>query len=245
MTVWKTADDDTVQSCPLPASINGTIYVRVKDTNQIPGNQSLDTIYIDRMYIRSEGEGESDTDPPIPNTMTWDIPPHATGNTSISMTATIATDPSGVEYYFACFSGDGHDSNWQDSPYYEDIGLLPKTTYSYVVLARDKSPNHNETIWSEEASASTMDEVGDLVTITKAEYRLSNSELNVEATSNSGGTADLHVYDSGSDTEYGVMSYDSRKYIYRLKVRDVSEPVGQVWVISSLNGFDFKDVIKK
>jgi hypothetical protein len=197
------------------------------------------------MYIRSEGEGETDTDPPTPNPMTWDIEPHATGSTSISMTATIATDPSGVEYNFACITGGGHDSDWQDSPYYEDIGLLPNTEYSYVVLARDKSPNHNETVWSEEVFADTMDEVGDLVTITKAEYRFSNSELNVEATSESGGTAELRVYDGGSDTEYGVMAYDSKKGIYRLKIRGVSEPVGQVWVISSLNGFDFMDVAKK
>jgi hypothetical protein len=245
VTVWKTADDDTVQSCPLPASTAGTIYVRVKDTNQLPGSQSLDTIFIDRMYIRSVGEGEPDIYPPSPDPMTWGILPHETGSTSISMTSTIATDPSGVEYYFACISGGGHGSDWQDSPYYEDIGLLPNTTYSYVVLARDKSPNHNETIWSEEAFASTMDEVGDLVIITKAEYRFSNSELNVEATSSSGGEAELRVYDSGSDTEYGFMAYDSRKDIYRLKIRGVSEPVGQVWVISSLNGFGFMDVIKK
>lgn len=245
VTVWKTADDDTVQSCPLPASTAGTVYVRVKDTSQIPGSQSLDTIFIDRMYIRSVGEGETDTDPPTPNPMTWDIGPHATGSTSISMTAAIATDPSGVEYNFACISGGGHDSNWQDSPYYEDTGLMHYTEYGYRVIARDKSPNQNETNWAVAAYTYTMSDVGDLVTITKAEYRFSNSELNVEATSESGGTAELRVYDGGSDTEYGVMAYDSKKDIYKLKVRSVSEPVGQVWVISSLNGFDSMDVTKK
>jgi hypothetical protein len=197
------------------------------------------------MYIRSEGEGGPDEVPPIPNPMAWDKEPHATGSTSISMTAIMASDASGVEYYFDCKSDGGHDSGWQDSPYYEDTELTPNTEYGYQVQARDKSPNHNLTGWSVVALASTLPEIGDLVTITKAEYRLSNSELNVEATSSSGGEAELRVYDGGSDTEYGIMAYDSKKKIYKLKIRGVSEPVGQVWVISSLNGFDFIDVTTK
>jgi hypothetical protein len=245
VTVWKTADDDSIQSCPLPVSTAGTVYIRVKDTNQIPGSQSLDSISIDRMYIRSAGEVEPDTVPPTPNPMTWDKEPHATGSTSISMTAILASDPSGVEYYFECFSGGGHDSGWQDSPYYEDTGLAPETRYVYKVQARDKNPIPNVTGWSDEAFADTMPIAGDSVIITRAEYRFSNSELNVEATSDSGGEAELRVYDGGSDTEYGVMTYDSRKEIYKLKIRGVSEPGDQILVISSLDGMDFMDVIKK
>lgn len=243
--VGKTIDDDSIQSCPLPVSTTGTVYIRVKDTNQIPGGQSLDSIYIDRMYIRSADGGETDTEPPSPDPMTWNVPPHATGSTSISMTAIMASDPSGVEYYFACTSDGDHDSGWQESPYYEDAGLTPDTQYGYRVLARDNSPNQNVTGWSEVASDYTMPEAGDLVTITKAEYRFSNSELNVEAESESGGEAELRVYDGSSDTLYGVMTYDSRKEIYKLKLRAVSEPGDQVLVISSLYGLDFMDVNKK
>lgn len=71
------------------------------------------------------------------------------------MTATIASDESGVEYYFECTAGGGHDSGWQDSPMYEDTGLQAETEYTYRVKARDKSPNQNETAWSNEASAMT------------------------------------------------------------------------------------------
>lgn len=38
----------------LPASINGTVYVRVVDTDRTPGNRALDSIHVDQMYFRSE-----------------------------------------------------------------------------------------------------------------------------------------------------------------------------------------------
>jgi V8-like Glu-specific endopeptidase len=89
-----------------------------------------------------------DTTPPTPNPMTWSVYPHETS--SISMTATTASDVSGVEYYFDETTGNagGSDSGWQDSASYTDSGLSPGTQYCYRVKARDKSSNHNETGWS-------------------------------------------------------------------------------------------------
>jgi hypothetical protein len=75
--------------------------------------------------------------------------------TEIIMTATAATDPSGVEYYFTCTSGLGNDSDWQDSATYIDTGLAPGTTYTYTVTARDKGINQVATAPSAEASATT------------------------------------------------------------------------------------------
>jgi hypothetical protein len=97
-----------------------------------------------------------DADAPTPNPMTWIALPHPTSSTSISMTATAASDPSGVEYYFACTSGGGHDSGWQDSPFYKDTDLNPNTIYTFTVTARDKSPNHNITSPSQPQSATTF-----------------------------------------------------------------------------------------
>ena len=54
LTVTKTADDNTPQSCPLPDETSGIIYVRVIDTDRSAGNTSLDTVYIDNMYVLSE-----------------------------------------------------------------------------------------------------------------------------------------------------------------------------------------------
>ncbi|UCF00347.1 MAG: DUF4982 domain-containing protein, partial [Planctomycetota bacterium] len=57
VTVTKTSDDNTYQSYELPSGTNGTIYIRVKDTDRTAGNKEIDTIYIDRMYILSEMGG--------------------------------------------------------------------------------------------------------------------------------------------------------------------------------------------
>jgi autotransporter-associated beta strand protein len=96
-----------------------------------------------------------DTTAPSPDPMTFASPPGATGQSSITMTATTASDPGGVEYFFECTAGGGNSSAWQDSPTYTDTGLTGETQYTYRVRARDKSPAQNATAWSEEASATT------------------------------------------------------------------------------------------
>ncbi|MHC4640376.1 MAG: C25 family cysteine peptidase [Planctomycetota bacterium] len=96
-----------------------------------------------------------DTDCPTPDPMMWAIQPHPTSSTSISMTATAAVDQSGVEYYFTCVFGGGHNSGWQSSPVYVDTGLVPNTLCMYTVTARDRNPNQNTTAPSQTASART------------------------------------------------------------------------------------------
>ncbi|MCK5055324.1 MAG: metallophosphoesterase [Candidatus Aminicenantes bacterium] len=118
------------------------------------GIDNKEYVYVDHVEIAG-GSGEPDTTPPSPDPMTWTTQPNATGSTTISMTATSATDTSGVEYYFECTAGGGHDSGWQDSTTYEDSGLQPETQYTYRGKARDKSPNQNETAFSSGASATT------------------------------------------------------------------------------------------
>jgi len=97
----------------------------------------------------------SDMAPPTPSTMTWSSPPAATGETSITITATTATAYGfgGVEYYFDCETPGGHDSLWQTSPTYVDTLLSPGTQYTYKVKARGLS--HLETAYSSPASATT------------------------------------------------------------------------------------------
>jgi len=56
VTVSKTSDDDTAQSYAMPSSTVGSTSIRVIDTDHGQGNQDMDTLYVDQMYIRSTGE---------------------------------------------------------------------------------------------------------------------------------------------------------------------------------------------
>ncbi|MGE5342045.1 MAG: M14 family zinc carboxypeptidase [Candidatus Omnitrophota bacterium] len=122
------------------------VFVRGRDANGNWGAFSAKFLYINNT---------PDSTPPTPNPMTWAVVPTATGPNSISMTATTASDPSGVEYYFECLTTGGHPSGWQTSPTYVDTGLLPQTSYTYRVKARDKSFYQNETSPSTQQSATT------------------------------------------------------------------------------------------
>jgi len=103
----------------------------------------------------SSGTPGADITAPLPAQMSFASPPAAHGESSLTMTATAATDINGVEYYFECSGGGASDSGWQDAPAYTATGLSPGTLYSYRVRARDKSPAQNATDWSASASATT------------------------------------------------------------------------------------------
>jgi len=77
--------------------------------------------------------------------MTFSAAPYSSGAYAVTMTATAASDTSGVQYYFMCVGGGGHSSGWQDSPTYTDTGLTAGVSYTYRVKARDKSTLHNTT----------------------------------------------------------------------------------------------------
>jgi rhamnogalacturonyl hydrolase YesR len=97
-----------------------------------------------------------DITPPEPDPMTWSTMPTATGPTTITMTATTATDDSPpVQYYFECTTDGSKTSGWQTSPTYVASGLTPSTEYSFRIKARDSSPTQNETGWSTEESEIT------------------------------------------------------------------------------------------
>jgi hypothetical protein len=116
---------------------------------------SGENLWIDDVLVTVTGTG-GDSTPPTPNPSTWATVPYATGSTSISMTATTASDPSGVQYYFDCTAGaGGHDSVWQSSATYQDTGLTPSTQYSYRIQTRDQSAGQNTGTWSTTLSATT------------------------------------------------------------------------------------------
>jgi len=98
-----------------------------------------------------------DTTPPSPSTMAWFSVPTATGPSTITMTATTATDADSppVEYYFECTTDSDANSTWQTSTTYEAQGLDPGTLYTFRVKARDSATVPNENNWSTSESATT------------------------------------------------------------------------------------------
>jgi hypothetical protein len=183
---------------------------------------------------------QPDTDPPTPNPMTWETVPYATGDDSIAMEASEAFDLSGVEYYFECTAGGGHDSGWQDGTFYEDTGLSSSTTYTYRVQARDKSPNQNATGWSTAESATTDPEdttppTPDPMTWATVPYSTGSSSITMVATTASDISGVEYYFaelsgnpggsDSGwqDDTTYEDTGLDpNTEYTYQVKARDKS-----------------------
>jgi hypothetical protein len=105
--------------------------------------------------------GTIDANAPAPDPMTWASVPAAISSSSITMTATIATDTSGVEYFFHNVTDPNHDSGWQTGTTWTDANLSVNTLYAYQVKARDQSSRHNETAYSTTADAATST-TGDL-----------------------------------------------------------------------------------
>ncbi len=85
-----------------------------------------------------------DTTAPTPNPATFETAPNAISETTISMTATTASDDSGpLQYFFTETSGNtgGSNSSWQTSTNYLDQGLESLTQYCYTVQSRDSEGN--------------------------------------------------------------------------------------------------------
>lgn len=98
----------------------------------------------------------ADLSPPVPDPPDWDIPPTPVGANAISMLATVASDPSGVEYYFANLTDPSHDSGWLDTPFFTDVNVSTGVQYTYQVTTRDMSVNANVSQPSVTASATTV-----------------------------------------------------------------------------------------
>jgi len=106
--------------------------------------------------------GGTDGTAPTPNPMTWASPPAATSSSSITMTATVATDAvSAVQYNFQCLAGSSGctASGWQSSNSYTANGLAASTLYTFNVIARDVAGNQTSAAAS--LSATTQAPPGD------------------------------------------------------------------------------------
>jgi len=121
------------------------------DLNNYYNNPNYLTGLIDKLIHFSP---PSDTTPPTPNPMTWQTEPYETSTSSISMTATVATDSSTPVYYEFDFYNSptggtgGDDRSWNTSQTYTDSSLQTNHQYGYRVRAKDSAPAQNTTGYS-------------------------------------------------------------------------------------------------
>jgi serine protease len=123
--VTVTSTSDQVHSAAIPNSVSGTVYIRVTDTDRTPGNDALDQIFVDEMYI------ESATIPdPIPPEVTVTSPNGGEVWQGLSVHAItwVATDNIGVTSCDIDYTDDG-GTNWYDV---DDIEGNPGT-YDWTV----------------------------------------------------------------------------------------------------------------
>ncbi len=131
-----TIGDSGFKEYTFPPSTQGTIYIRVKDTNQLSGETSLDTLHIDQLYIRSETLLGT---PPLAPT---DFSASAISGNLVQLGWTDNADDEFGYYIYRSLDG----ANWilidiadANSENFMDSTALPDTTYSYRVQAYNGS----------------------------------------------------------------------------------------------------------
>lgn len=103
-----------------------------------------------------------DTTAPTPNPMTFSTPPHATGQSSVEMWATTASDlHEPIDYYLYFGSSPtggsgGTNSGWQPGRQYIDGGLGTNHEYCYRPYARDSAVAQNQTSMPSTSCAYTL-----------------------------------------------------------------------------------------
>jgi len=133
----------------LPPSVQGTLYIRVTDSNRVAGQQNLDTVHVDHLFVRTESIAGSAPDAPS-----------SLNATTVSVNQIDldwldnAVDELG---FYIERSDDG--VNWaaldavgENVTVYLDITVFPNTTYYYRVRAYNGS---GESGYTNVASATT------------------------------------------------------------------------------------------
>ena len=126
----------------------------------------------------------ADTTAPSPNAATWLVAPLATGDNSVTMSATPGTDASGwVEYLFTCVSGGGHDSGWVSFNKYTDVGIAPGSAPTYTVTMRDRAGN--TTAASAPATATLPVSMAGGASFSKGPVGIANGQIRMTAMASS------------------------------------------------------------
>ena len=128
------SDEAEDQTFVLPPDLSGMVYIRLEDTDRNRGNKSLDTVFIDHLFIRSDTALPSGP-PSAPATLVAT----AAGASQINLSW---NDTSNNESSFVIESSADGLGGWSeiaqvgpDVTGYSDRGLAAETTYYYRVAA--------------------------------------------------------------------------------------------------------------
>jgi hypothetical protein len=142
-------DTANEQSLTLPGVVIGPVYIRVEDSDQTPGNRSLDTVFVDHLFIRVEsGAGDPPAAPSV-------LIATSAGADQVDLAWTDnATDEAGfkIERSTDGVSFSQVATTGTDVTSYPDNGLNASTTYWYRVSAWNAS---GDSAWSNSDSATT------------------------------------------------------------------------------------------
>jgi glucuronoarabinoxylan endo-1,4-beta-xylanase len=238
---WQSSSSYTATG--LTPATQYSFRVRARDSASTPNV----TGWSSTQYATTESP-TPDTTPPTPDPMTWASVPVATGQTTIAMTATTATDSESppVQYYFECTNDGTKSSSWQSSSSYTASGLNPGTQYSFRVKARDSASTPNETGWSSTQSATTQ-EAGEEIEIlgswltgtSHTKESGSNRALIFLAHGERSGTMNLSAVTYGGQSMTKIMDYNynrSRGYAYAaafiLKEAGVAAASGNTFTVT-------------
>jgi len=170
---WVLLSDLDNDGATTPLDLGRQVEDWLRCESDLPGDLNRDgwVNITDYTMLASEWEPGEDVTPPMPNPMQWDMSLDANGlngrprevwlgpDPTWDYAATMRADPntfdwSGFEFYFQCTGDSRFDSGWISFPdgppytYTVKVGLKGQILY-FRVKARDLSPNHNETAWSQ------------------------------------------------------------------------------------------------
>ena len=132
------SDDSQTITLPLNISSAGQVIVRVRDTDRSAGNRSLDKVFIDQLYIRTDNQ-QALTPPNVPSNLNVS----ATSSNTIELTW---LDNSADELGFRLEQSMDDGINWQlltntsaNIETYSSNNLQADTTYGYRISAFNNS----------------------------------------------------------------------------------------------------------
>jgi hypothetical protein len=209
------SDSQTGTDAGLSAGLAaGRYYLAVQGTGSTASPYSAYGS-LGQYFITGTLPAANDGSAPQPNPMSWALVPQAEGRDRISMTATTASDESGiVEYRFECISGPAgcSTSPWQSDTRYTATGLQAGASYEYRVRARDAYLN--ETAASATAMATTSGNLAPVAVADTADVE-ENGQVTVSVLANdTDPEGDALTVGSTTQGAYGSVTHNGSSVTY-------------------------------